>query len=368
MIHSPEIPKRHSLVAETATILRNGIRDGRWKHQLPGERLLSEQLCISRPTLRAALGNLEREGFIEVVRGRQRRICAGKRNGRAENPRTVGLIINQPVMQFAQSTLNMVMQMRHHLHQAGFESEILLLDQGQNLKFQHQKKKIEQFLRERIIGCCILILSPEEQQIWFKQNGIPSLVLGSTYTSADLPCLDTDQFAVCRHAAGILLGRGHRHLALVRNDNRVAGDRASMEGFLDGIKKSKISGAKGTVIRYKGDARDLASRMDPLLNSDSERPTGIVTCRPSETLLVVLHLLKRGFTIPGDVSLISRDWDYFFDAMDPAISHYARPMDFFYNRFVRLMLQLLDTGTLQKKNNLILPEFQERASVGTRKH
>ncbi|MGK0184896.1 MAG: DNA-binding GntR family transcriptional regulator [Verrucomicrobiales bacterium] len=58
------VPKRHSLLAETASILREAVRSGRWHENLPGERKLCQQMQIGRDTLRAAIRQIEREGLI----------------------------------------------------------------------------------------------------------------------------------------------------------------------------------------------------------------------------------------------------------------------------------------------------------------
>src|ERR1051325_840679 len=54
--------------------LRTEILAGRWSDQLPGERELSRELQISRPTLRLALWALEREGLLQIRKGQSCRI------------------------------------------------------------------------------------------------------------------------------------------------------------------------------------------------------------------------------------------------------------------------------------------------------
>ena len=65
------ILKRPSLVSEATAALRNTLGSDRWADYLPGERVLSSQLRVSRQTLRAALEQLRREGLIQVEPGRR---------------------------------------------------------------------------------------------------------------------------------------------------------------------------------------------------------------------------------------------------------------------------------------------------------
>lgn len=354
-----EIPRKTSLVTETARIVRRNIYQGVWSDFLPGERHLSEELHVSRPTLRTALDLLEKEGLLEVTHGKRRRILEVKPPRSTLRRKTIGLITNLPFSEITQITNHVIMEMRYHLQQNGFNTQIFIPPSG---VFRYQKRKLENFLRDHEISCSVLVLASREQQEWMASRNIPTLVLGSCYEGTDLPSLDTDHFAVCRHAVGHLLARGHRKLALFRNDNRIAGDRASQEGFLQGIEQSRHKNTSGIVIRHKGTPEDVAVRLNRLLDSE-DRPSGILTSRPQETFMVFTQLLKRGMDVPGDISLIARDRDNYFQYLTPKITHYATPRELFSQRLIRLTVQLVQNGVLSTKQHLLFPDFVEGESV-----
>ena len=357
-----QIPKRISLISETAWILRDGINKGFWKETLPGERELSDQLQVSRPTLRAALSLLQKDGMIRAVHGKRRLIFPVEEPPHLPQRRKIGLITHAPISQVSQMTFQLMMEVRHHLHQGGFDSEVFF---APSQDFRKCRAKLENFIEKHSVCCCLLMLSSEEEQKWIYDRGIPALVLGSSYPSAELPSLDVDYYSVCRHAAGIFLGRGHRRLALIRSDNRIAGDRTSVEGFMDGIAQSPHAEAHCTVIRHRGMPTDLNRQLDLLLDSGEPRPTGIFTCRPLETLVVIMHLQKRGISIPEDISIIARDRDLFFDCLEPKIAHYAYSNDVICRRLTRLMLKLLGNGTIFTRGNLIHSELKDGESLRT---
>src|ERR1044071_5826420 len=69
------LPKRTSLVHETARTLKLWIGSGILKEALPGELQLKERLKVGRDTLRAALRMLAEEGWILAQgQGRHRRV------------------------------------------------------------------------------------------------------------------------------------------------------------------------------------------------------------------------------------------------------------------------------------------------------
>jgi len=90
------IPRRQSLVSQTAAILRDEIKRGAWKQWLPGERVLCETLQVSRNTLRAALAQLKRDSVIRSDHGTGNRILLrATRRSRALKSHDVGLIVQR---------------------------------------------------------------------------------------------------------------------------------------------------------------------------------------------------------------------------------------------------------------------------------
>ncbi|HZI34072.1 MAG TPA: GntR family transcriptional regulator, partial [Candidatus Binatia bacterium] len=78
MIH---LPKRNSLVNETASTLKQWIADGILKDVLPGELDLKERLRVGRDTVRLALQLLTDEGWVDPSsQGRKRRIHPPERS------------------------------------------------------------------------------------------------------------------------------------------------------------------------------------------------------------------------------------------------------------------------------------------------
>ena len=61
-----EVPKRLSLPSQVAAAIRKGIEENLWAKYLPGERRLSDLLQVSRPTVRAALHLLAKEGWFQI--------------------------------------------------------------------------------------------------------------------------------------------------------------------------------------------------------------------------------------------------------------------------------------------------------------
>jgi LacI family transcriptional regulator len=354
------IPKRHSLVVETAQALRSGIEERVWVESLPGERILCKQLHVSRPTLRLAFTLLEKEGMISVSPGIHRRIMSAPARSLHAGQKVLGIIAAQPMNQVARIPGEMILEMRYQLSQSGFDSEVNVAPHGD---FKPHRRKLEHFIREHGIFCCILMLSSKELQSWFHENGIPAFVLGSTHPTVPLPSLDVDYYAVCHHAAGLFLGRGHRHLVMLLQEGNIAGDLASERGFIDGVSQSAHPDVRCTIIHHTGETQDICRKLDRLFDRPNP-PTALLVCKPLETLISFTHLLNRGIKLPGQASLISRDRDYIFEHLHPTLAHYSFPTEAFSQRLIRLMLQLVEDGSLPPKRHLLMPLFIPGETLG----
>src|SRR6185437_1938559 len=88
-------PKRLSLVAQTAAIVKEHIASSSAGEQLPGERELCAQLGVSRMTLRGALARLMDEGLLKGSQGKRHVIAAT--GAQVSHARSRNVVILSPV-------------------------------------------------------------------------------------------------------------------------------------------------------------------------------------------------------------------------------------------------------------------------------
>lgn len=352
MTSSPiDIPVRSSLSGQVAASLRKGIEQETWEGYLPSERRLCELFHVSRPTIRAGLRMLAKAGLVEIKHGRKVRILTPSGSGPGSLSKRVGLITHEPLAHLATQSFQLISEMRAQLAEHGFAIENFVCVPGSAAT---QRRKIEAFVRQRRVLCCVLLSVSKELQTWFAEQSIPALVLGSCHPSVKLPSLDVDYRSVCRHAAGVLLSKGHRRVALVVPNSGIAGYLASEEGFLEGM--ARDSRAQGMVVRHSGTAQNMTARLDALFKS-SEPPTALLVAKPQEVFLVIVYLLKRGISVPDTVSLMARDHDHTFELAYPAISHYTFRNETFAQTLARLLLRLVNEGFLAAEPTLIFPKY-----------
>lgn len=350
-----DIPRRLSLSSQAAAAIRKGITKGIWEEYLPSERRLCEMFQVSRPTIRTALHQLSKEGLVDIRQGRRNRLLSATPVNPQKQSRLIGLVTHQPASHMTLFAFQGISEMRTHLAEQGFTTVFLVCPPG-SAKTQH--RKLEEFVRQNRVFCCVLLSVSLDIQQWFSTHAVPALVLGSCHPEVNLPSLDIDYHSVCRHAAGTFLGKGHRRIALLVPDSKVAGDLASEAGFCEAVASHDPSDRdpKAIIIRHNGTARNICSRLDAQFNSPHP-PTALLVAKPQFVFAVIIYLLKRGLTVPDTISFISRDHDHVFENVSPPIAHYSFGEESYAHRLSRLMLQMVSQGNLSKEPNLVFPTY-----------
>lgn len=345
------LPERVSLVTQTARILRQGLETNRWPGALPGERLLAEQLRVSRPTLRAALAQLEKDGLFETSQGKRRQTASINGKTRASKngaPKSICLLSPHPLDAVPPMVLFWINELRARLAELHLSMELVVRPSAYHAKAE---RAWEELAQGHPSTAWVLFLSTEPMQRWFAARKIPALVVGSCPADDPLPSVDVDYRAACRHAAQWFSGHGHKRLALLLPASGCPGDQESEEGFREGAVKGDVK-----VVRHDASVTGVCAKVDRLLGT-SDAPTAFLIARSAHALTVLTHLQRRGIKVPQDVALISRDDDAYLQHVVPALARYTSRPQQFARKVGEALVQVLERGAKPVKPVRLMPEF-----------
>jgi DNA-binding LacI/PurR family transcriptional regulator len=354
------LPQRHSLASQMADILREGIRNGTWVERLPGERALCEKYQISRNTLRTALAQLQRDKVIRAAHGSGNHILARREKsaGRLRS-HDVGLLSPEPLERLRPTQTLWIDELRAMLSERGCRLHVF---HGRQYFRANPGPALQRLLAENPHGCWILTLSNAAIQRWFAKSEVPCVVAGSVHAGLNLPYRDLDHRAMCRHAAGVMLGLGHRKLALLIAKSQLAGDLESEAGFVEGVQKSLHAGVGVSVSRHDGSVTGIGHALRRLME-EKPAPTAILVANAYHYLTVVSRLGQLGRRVPQEISVVSRDDDLFLSYLLPEPARYLANPHLMAKSLMRPVLELLENGAPIKKGQSLMPDFTKGESL-----
>jgi LacI family transcriptional regulator len=352
------IPQRLPLAAQTADVIRDGIISGRWLSTLPGERQLSTSLQVSRSTLRTALAMLAKERLIQTKKGMASRIILSKRKRSLPAKEwRVACILPSPLWQqrtFLTLWLDMV---RDRLQKMGAR-----LDSHEGPRYYQKDgaKALEELTHRHPRECWLPVRSTHSMQSWFQQSGLPVILAGSVFDGITIPSLDYDHWKVGRHAAGMLLSRGHRRIAMICGIPNNAGVIACEAGF------RRILTEHGDVdyaVEYHEETVDSICRVVDRLFSRAKRPTALFLMPSKYWVSASGHLAQRGFLVPRDVSVILAQDETYLAQYVPEPARYITSASVFAKHLVRMLQQMMRHMLPPHIKKRLLPEFLEGRSL-----
>lgn len=352
-----------SLTHQVSDAMKAGIEEGRWVDWLPGERLLVSELNVSRKTVRKALAQLRHDRWIESELGRGHRIIRRARSrAQPTTAGSVGLLLPVAV-EFQRTFTNLwISELRVFLAAHNLQLRVF---SGQKFYSGSPTRALEKIVQHEPQQAWVLTHSTTAMQRWFYQRRVPAVVAGSIHGGVPLPSVDLDYQALCRHAAGKMLHAGHRRLAIVVGEPERGGDRESINGFERAIELHSGGDAKVVVCRHDCSPGGLARAIQRLTKLRAA-PSAIMVANSAHYLTVHTSLAARGFTIPRDVSLISRDDDPYLAFVHPEPTRYACPPAHMARQIGRSLITLGSSDHAVPRVAKLMPEFVKGASFATR--
>lgn len=316
---------------------------------------------VGRNTVRKALGQLAGEGLLKACHGVGYRLLQPGRKAYRALTRSVGIVLPVPYPMLRPSTAVWVDYLRAALIDWGYA---LVLHSRAGFFGSRSERMLSAVVSRHRHECWILLGSTRSMQEWFQKSRIPCLLAGSSHSGINLPSVDLDRRGLCRHAAGMLLSKGHRSLAFFHSSTGMAGDAEAAEGFLEAAEKSPVRNVRAEIVEHDPDREDINRKLRRVVGGD-DRPTGLLVSNPLHFLAVATSITRLGLRIPGDVSVISQDHEPYLDYFSPDPTCYVLPPDAYSRSMAEMLENILRHNPMIRNQVRLVPEFHHGATISS---
>lgn len=291
-----------------SNILSGGYSVG---EQIPTESALQETYQVSRQTVRKAILELSKEGFLRSEKGSGTYVSnqyRSKSNGNANN-KIIGVIttyisdyIFPSIIRGIEGRLN--------------EDNYSLLLASTNNDVAQEKKALEMMLSYGVDG---LIVEPTKSNLYnpniayyltFKEQDVPFIMINAYYEELEVPffCLDDVQSSYL--AAKELISKGHEKIGIISKMDDLQG-KYRMKGYIKALGEAKLRFQPEQVLSFDTESKqNLSANLKKFLLENRDVLTAIV-CYNDEVGLEVVNVCRQlDISIPDELSIIGQDNSY----------------------------------------------------------
>jgi DNA-binding LacI/PurR family transcriptional regulator len=326
-----------SLAGQSAESIRRQIEAGGLGPVLPGEYELARLLDVSRPTVRAALALLEKDGVVASSSQGMPRVVKRGWFGKSKAGPSVRFLLASPLHEMPAGYQAVMRQMR-----------VRMASHGVQIAFQvsgafRAKRPARMLAKEIMTAECdawVVADATPEIEAWLEDKQVPCVCLGGSYDN-HLPRAGGDGNRAIRAAARSLLDLGHRRIVYPLHNaygvQMVAPFRAVMEEY----------DVKWNDAFHAPHWKDHAANWYPLLErmfAAANPPTAFLTLGVSNLLPVLTWLGHHGLRVPEDVSIINMLDDPLLEFLYPPVTGYRLDHDKLCHAAVDLVMRVAQAG------------------------
>ncbi|MFC4991273.1 substrate-binding domain-containing protein [Rubritalea tangerina] len=359
----PYRAQRLSVLAQTIELIRDGILSGRWKDALPQERLLCEQLNVSRSTLRRALPKIQSLGLIEDgQRGVRRKIILPNgsqhvpHSEKSDKARIIWLTRDE-IDTLPNIIKTLYIELQKRLEQQSCELRILTIP---HKPFNEPEKYLAEWLGEQSASAWILHSMPDKVQVWFSNKQVPAFIFGNKAPNIELGAINIDNGPAITHAVHSLRKLKHSHLGLLRSSEDLVGENNSEKSFLDALEANEtpyILNASS----HNDELHTLFSRVYSKAKKAS--PTALICTLPHFALFAMTWLAKHKIDVPQHVSIVLLRPAETSDYIYPPISHYKVSEHTIVPAALPALMDLVHTQVSPQREISLVPEFYHGQTI-----
>lgn len=350
-----------SLASQSADLIRERIESAGLGPVLPGENELSRMLDVSRPTVRAALDLLEKEGVVAAATQGKPRSVAKDWFGKNKASPSVRFLLAAPLHETSAEKQSVIYQMRERLVSHGISTAFHV---SSAFRAKSPAGSLSKEFADAACDVWVVADPTPGMEEWLENKKVPCVCLGGSFHH-HLPRIGGDGDRAIREATRSLLEMGHRRIVYPLHNaygvQMVAPFREVLEAH--GVKWSESFHAP----RWKDHAANWFPMLERMFASP-QPPTAFLTLGVRNLLPLVTWLGQHGLRIPEDISIIHMLDDSILEHLYPPLTYYRLNRDKLCHTTVELVLRLAQEGKPFDEARMIpMQRIEGRSTAPARK-
>lgn len=322
---------------------------------------VAEQASVSPATVSRVLngdprvGKAYRQRVLRAVAELDYRPNALARNLRRQRSGAIGVVVSDiENPHFGE----MVRALEDHAFDAGYRVLVCNTDETAD----KQRAYLETMIDERVVGVIMSPSDPGGPEIGrLLDLGIPVVAVDREVADPRADAVLGDNVRATRSAVGLLLDRGHRHIAFVAGRADVETGAERLLGYEIAVREAGVPvRVRHGEFRLEGGEAAVEALLD-----DAPAPSALVAANNLMTLGALRAIRARGLRVPDDVALIGIDDPDWASVVEPALTTFAQPVRRMAADAMELLLERVSGARQQPRRIVHRFELRLRASTGT---
>jgi len=326
---------------------------------LPAERVLAEQLGVSRPTLRRAIEPLVQQGLLESLPGRGTLVAESSPQSEAARNdwKILALVLPDIANRFFSEVTESI---EYTALQRGHQVLLCNSRHQSHLEEFH----IRQIVTHRVKG--VILAHDPHQEVsgslaLLREAQIPTVLLFSTAREADCDSVVLDDRAGVEQALRYLFSLGHRRIAFCRP---LPGPRPHPREihFQDFLQRNGEQ-RDGCILDIVGRGdQEIQETLRSMLDQQ-DAPTACLAGNDNAALVLMTNLAALNVSVPGSFSVVGFDNLRFVQHLPVPLTTIDQPKQEMGRRAAELLFERIQVGPkLPYRNDVFTPHLIIRDS------
>jgi LacI family transcriptional regulator len=233
-----------------------------------------------------------------------------------------------------------------------------------------QMAQLTALVQKRVDGVLLVpARRPEEATAFLRDQGIPLVVLDRRVPVGSVDSVRCDSVEGARQLAHLLLGLGHRRIAVLSGPEGISTAQDRVAGCRLALTESGLSPRLLQVLHDEY-SQEGGYRMAQQILADPPIPTAVFAGNNFIAFGAYLVFREASLRVPEDVAMVAFDDLPAFFSLDAFFTVAAQPAYDMGRRAAELLLQRLGSGTAPPFEEVLLPLkiIVRRSSGGPRQH